>query len=461
MNSHYEKFADGTVKCIDDEIPFEVPQRWEWCRLGSLMAIISDGTHKTPNYTSSGVPFLSVQNISSGRLEMGRAKYISRAEHNKLCERIAPQKGDILLCRIGTLGKAIKVYWDFEFSVFVSLGVLRPIASEITDYIVSFINSPIGFHWIQSVKVGGGTHTYKINLNDIPQMLVCMPPLSEQKRIFEKTARLQDVVSKYGLLQGKLDSLNENLKGNLAKSILQDAIQGKLVPQESSDEPASSLLERIRIEKHKLLKEGKLKKKDVADSVIFKGEDNKYEKVGGKVLDISDEIPFDIPESWQWARLASIANLYTGNSISENEKRAKYTGVVGMDYIGTKDVGFDSTINYSNGISIPSKYLSDFKIAPIGSVLLCIEGGSAGRKIAILEKEVCFGNKLCCFSPYADLSHYLFYYLQSPAFFEVFQRSKTGIIGGVSVNTLKDLLVAVPPLKEQVRIVAKIQSLKL
>ena len=381
MNSHYEKFADGTVKCIDDEIPFEVPQRWEWCRLGSLMAIISDGTHKTPNYTSSGVPFLSVQNISSGRLEMGRAKYISRAEHNKLCERIAPQKGDILLCRIGTLGKAIKVYWDFEFSVFVSLGVLRPIASEITDYIVSFINSPIGFHWIQSVKVGGGTHTYKINLNDIPQMLVCMPPLSEQKRIFEKTARLQDVVSKYGLLQGKLDSLNENLKGNLAKSILQDAIQGKLVPQESSDEPASSLLERIRIEKHKLLKEGKLKKKDVADSVIFKGEDNKYyEKVGGKVLDISDEIPFDIPESWQWARLASIANLYTGNSISENEKRAKYTGVVGMDYIGTKDVGFDSTINYSNGISIPSKYLSDFKIAPIGSVLLCIEGGSAGRK---------------------------------------------------------------------------------
>ena len=370
--------------------------------------------------------------------------------------------GDILLCRIGTLGKAIKVYWDFEFSVFVSLGVLRPVVSEITDYIVSFINSPIGFHWIQSVKVGGGTHTYKINLNDIPQMLICIPPLSEQGRIIEKIDGLNEVVSKYGLSQEKLDSLNNNLKGNLKKSILQDAIQGKLAPQDPTDEPASALLNRIREEKQKLLKEGKLKKKDVVDSVIFKGEDNKYyEKVGSKVLDISEEIPFEIPGSWEWTRLANIANLYTGNSISETEKRAIYTGVSGMDYIGTKDVGFNSNIEYNNGVSIPSRYLPDFKIAPSGSVLMCIEGGSAGRKIAILEKEVCFGNKLCCFSPYADLSQYLFYYLQSPSFFEIFQKNKTGIIGGVSVNTLKDLLVAIPPINEQVRIVAKIQSLKL
>ncbi len=248
----------------------------------------------------------------------------------------------------------------------------------------------------------------------------------------------------------------------MRKSVLQEAIQGKLVSQVPSDEPANTLLERIRVEKQKLLKAGKLKKKDIVDSVIFKCDDNKYyEKVGSKVLDISEEIPFEIPGSWEWTRLANIANLYTGNSISETEKRAKYTGVSGMDYIGTKDVGFNSNIEYNNGVSIPSRYLPDFKIAPSGSVLMCIEGGSAGRKIAILEKEVCFGNKLCCFSPYADLSQYLFYYLQSPSFFEIFQKNKTGIIGGVSVNTLKDLLVAIPPINEQVRIVAKIQSLKL
>jgi len=263
-------------------------------------------------------------------------------------------------------------------------------------------------------------------------------------------------------LLSKRISLDQALMTRLPKSVLQEAIEGKLVPQNPDDEPASTLIDRIRVEKQKLLKEGKLKKKDIVESVIFKGEDNKYyEKIGGNVLDISEEVPFEIPESWLWVRLASIANLYTGNSISETEKRAKYTSVAGKEYIGTKDVGFDHEINYANGVAIPSTHLPDFRIAPSGSVLMCIEGGSAGRKIAILEKEVCFGNKLCCFAPYADIARYIYYYLQSPTFFEVFQRNKTGIIGGVSVNTLKDLLIALPPKDEQIRIVAKIQSLKL
>ena len=310
-NSHYEKFPDGRVICIDEEIPFEVPQGWEWCRLGSLMAVISDGTHKTPNYTSSGVPFLSVQNISSGRLDMGKSKYIAKEEHKKLCERIAPQKGDILLCRIGTLGKAIKVYWDFEFSIFVSLGVLRPILSEIADYIVSYINSPIGFRWIQSVKVGGGTHTYKINLNDIPQMLICIPPLEEQYRISNELNLLNDKVIYYGRLQERLDELSGSLNAALKKSILQEAIQGKLTSQDPTDEPASVLLDRIRVEKEKLLKVGKIKKKDIVDSVIYKGEDNKYyETIAGTNTEI--ELPFVFPDTWVVVRLQHICALLDG-----------------------------------------------------------------------------------------------------------------------------------------------------
>ena len=195
------------------------------------------------------------------------------------------------------------------------------------------------------------------------------------------------------------------------------------------------------------------------DSVIFKGEDNKYyEKIGGKTVEITDDIPFDIPASWVWVRLSTIANLYTGNSISETEKKARYTGQEGKDYIGTKDVGFDSSINYKNGIAIPEKYISDFKIAREGSVLLCIEGGSAGRKVAILDRDVCFGNKLCCFYPFGSYAKYIYYYIQSPSFFEVFQKNKTGIIGGVSVNTLKELLVAFPPKHEQERICQMIDS---
>ena len=167
----------------EDEIPFAIPDTWEWVRLSSLLQLISDGTHKTPNYVPIGIPFLSVQNISSGKLTMDKIKYISEEEHNLLIKRVKPALGDILICRIGTLGKALKIYWDFEFSIFVSLGLLRPVNERLTDYIVFCINSPLGFNWIQNHKVGGGTHTYKINLGDMPNMLIPIPPFPEQKRI--------------------------------------------------------------------------------------------------------------------------------------------------------------------------------------------------------------------------------------------------------------------------------------
>ena len=164
--------------------------------------------------------------------------------------------------------------------------------------------------------------------------------------------------------------------------------------------------------------------------------------------------------NWSWVKLAAAVNLYTGNSISDTEKKARYTAVEGTEYIGTKDVGFDHKVNYSNGVNIPQQYLPYFKIAPRSSVLLCIEGGSAGRKVAIVDKDVCFGNKLCCLSPYKSmLSKYIFYYLQSPIFFESFRGNLAGIIGGVSVNTLKTLIMPLPPLLELQRIVKHIDEL--
>ncbi len=188
-NKYYENI-NGKVLEITEEIPFDAPDGWSWCRLGSLLSVVSDGTHKTPSYVDKGIPFLSVQNISSGVLDTTKVKYISSKEHKSLCARISPQKGDILLCRIGTLGKALKVYWDFDFSIFVSLGLLRPVLPEIADYIVLYINSPFGYQWIQKIKVGGGTHTYKINLSDIPNMPICLPPLNEQYRISEMLKRV-------------------------------------------------------------------------------------------------------------------------------------------------------------------------------------------------------------------------------------------------------------------------------
>ena len=180
----------------EDEIPFEIPKTWEWVRLKDLVSIISDGTHKTPVYKEQGIPFLSVQNISSGKLTLSKVKYVSEEEHLKLCERVKPQLGDVLVCRIGTLGKAIEITWNFEFSIFVSLGLLRPVNANVTSYIVLFINSPMGKEWIDSVKVGGGTHTYKINLSDFPNMLIPIPPLNEQRRILATIEELLGGIDK-------------------------------------------------------------------------------------------------------------------------------------------------------------------------------------------------------------------------------------------------------------------------
>ena len=246
----------------------------------------------------------------------------------------------------------------------------------------------------------------------------------------------------------------------LRKSILQLAIQGKLVPQDPADEPASVLLERIRAEKQRLIKEGKIKK-DKGDSVIFKGDDNcYYEKTGkNEPVSIDEEASvFDLPDNWILCRLSAIADIFTGNSINETEKQKKYMGLdSGYNYIGTKDVGFDHSINYTNGVKIPYNQ-GDFRIAHINTPLLCIEGGSAGRKIGVLTEDVCFGNKLCAFEPIGINPKYLYYYLQNPIFTQIFKEKTTGIIGGVSVNSLKNLLFAMPPLAEQKRIVAEIEK---
>ena len=176
-----------------------------------------------------------------------------------------------------------------------------------------------------------------------------------------------------------------------------------------------------------------------------------------KVIDFEEE-PFDIPESWIWSTLGNCCEMYTGNSISESVKKAKYTGITdGLDYIATKDVTFENSIIYDNGVRIP---LSDgFRIAKTGSVLMCVEGGSAGRKIGITDRDVCFGNKLCMFNSTVIINKYIYYYLQSSEFKNSFSGNMSGIIGGVSIKKLKEIPIPVPPINEQNCIVKKIEEL--
>ena len=207
-----------------------------------------------------------------------------------------------------------------------------------------------------------------------------------------------------------------------------------------SDGDARDLLRKIRTKTAKLLAEKKIK----------------AEKTLPPVTD--DEIPFDLPDNWCWVRLGEVCEMYTGNSIAESEKKAKYLGLTdGFSYIGTKDISFDSRINYDNGVRIP--FENNFRRAKKNSVLMCIEGGSAGRKIAVTDRDVCFGNKLCNFNAEEISNRYIYFYLQSPAFKKSFVDNVTGIIGGVSLKRLNLIPLPLPPLAEQKRIVESLEEL--
>ncbi|MCE8603469.1 restriction endonuclease subunit S [Bacteroides fragilis] len=456
-NSYYEKFlATGEVKCIDEEIPFEIPKGWEWTRIGNIFNHTS-GKQQSSSNKNGGTPqkFITTSNLYWGYFVLDNVKIMNFTEEE--INNCSATKGDLLVCE-GGAGYGRSAIWNYDYDICLQNHVhrLRPCVNGICEYVYHFIYLLKESNNLSSV----GTAMPGLSANRLKGLLLPFPPLPEQNKIVAKLGELLPQVEKYSKVQNCLDELNVTINDKLKKSILQEAIQGKLVPQIVDEGTAQELLEQIKLEKQKLIKDGKLKKSALTDSVIYKGDDNKYyEQVGKKCLDITEQIPFETPKNWVWTRLSHIANIYTGNSISETEKKSKFTDVIGRYYIGTKDVDFNNRIIYDNGIAIPKQYEPDFRLAPNNSILMCIEGGSAGRKIAILNQDVCFGNKLCCFSPFVGIGKYMYYYLQSPSFFELFNLNKTGIIGGVSIAKVKEILIPLPPIKEQQRIVAQIEKL--
>ncbi len=441
-NSYYEKvLATGEVKCIDEEIPFEIPNGWEWCRLKQLCSMQA-GKNISANKIFSDSSVSHPYRCVGGNGLRGYTEDFNTNGHYSIVGR----QGALCGCVNIEKGK----FYATEHAVVVdTYEILSPLFMY---YFLTALNLN---------KYATATAQPGLAVSNVLEVMCPLPPLNEGERIIKKLTKLIPLVENFNAIQKKQNLLNNSIKERLKKSILQEAIQGKFVPQIESEDSAKELLQQIKEEKQRLVKEGKLKKSALNDSVIYKGDDNRYwEKVGNETRCIDEEIPFEIPASWTWVRINDIANLYTGNSINEKEKSTKYSGVSGREYIGTKDVGFDNVVKYDNGISIPEKYISQFRTAPKQSILLCIEGGSAGRKIAQMSKAVCFGNKLCCFDFYnLAISKYAYYYLQSPSFFENFKGNVSGIIGGVSVNRLKTLFIPLPPLAEQERIVAQIESL--
>ena len=305
-NSYYEKFiATGEVKCIDEEIPFEIPSSWEWTRIGNIFNHTS-GKQQSSSNKNGGTPekFITTSNLYWGYFVLDNVKVMNfTEEESKNC---SATKGDLLVCE-GGAGYGRSAIWNEDYDICLQNHVhrLRPLVDGTCEYVYYFIYLQKESNNLASV----GTAMPGLSANRLKRLLVPLPPIAEQNRITKKLKEVFLVVEKYNKVQDELNLLNSSLNDILKKSILQEAIQGKLVPQIAEEGTAQELLEQIQQEKSQLIKEGKLKKSALTDSVIYKGDDNKYfEKNGNTEMNITDEIPFEIPDSWSWVRLNDICS---------------------------------------------------------------------------------------------------------------------------------------------------------
>ena len=334
-NLPYEKVGKNEPVCIADEVPFEIPESWEWVRLGSIGETNIGLTYKPSDKVDakSGTAVLRSNNIQKGKMDYSDMVYVSC----NVPERAMISKGDILICaRNGSralVGKSAIVDMDgMAFGAFMAK-YTSLLSGMINPYILTFIESPVFRGQLDGVK----TETInQITQEMIKEQLIPIPPLAEQIRINEKLEELMPYIEKYGVAYLEATKLNETFPDMLKKSILQEAVQGKLVPQDPADEPASVLLERIRAEKEQLIKDGKIKR-DKHKSVIFRRDNSHYEKLDGIERCIDDEIPFDIPENWVWARFGTAMINRDAEriplSVNEREKLQKI-----YDYYGASGV---------------------------------------------------------------------------------------------------------------------------
>ena len=422
----------------DDEIPFELPANWCWCRLNDLYKFI-DYRGKTPTKINSGVPLVTAKNVKAGYNDYTIREYISEDEYKTRQSRGVSHKGDILFTTEAPLGNVALA--DLEtFSAGQRLITFQAYDDDsiVNRLMMVFLLSESFQKMLNDTKTG--TTVAGIKAEKLKKLIIPLPPLAEQLRIVERLDALLSEVTELEKDERELNLHVKNFPQKMKNSLLQAAIQGRLTEQLPTDGDARDLLKKIRDEKAKLIAAKKIK----------------VEKPLPPVTD--DEIPFDLPANWCWCRLGEVCQMNTGNSISEAEKKAKYMGHTdGLSYIGTKDVSFDNQIDYDNGVRIPLN--ENFRRAKKNSVLMCIEGGSAGRKIAMTDREVCFGNKLCNFDAANVSNRYIYFYLRSPEFKKFFVDNITGIIGGVSMKRLNSSPLPLPPLAEQLRIVERLNEL--
>ena len=441
-NSYYEKFEDGSVKCIDDEIPFEIPVSWEWSRLGSLFIHTSGKQQSSNNKTGSPQQFITTSNLYWGYFILDNVKIMNFTEDEiKSC---SATKGDLLVCE-GGAGYGRSAIWDKDYDICLQNHVhrLRPYINGLCEYVYYLIYLLKESNNLVSV----GTAMPGLSANRLKGLLVPLPPLKEQKRIVDRLQQLMPFVEKYNYAQDSLDALNLSIKEKLRKSILQDAIQGKLVSQAPNDEPASVLLEHIRIEKERLIKEKRIKR-DKNESIIYKGDDNSYyEIVSGKTLCINDEIPFEIPFNWAWSRISSVINLLSGRDLEPSRYNSNS---VGIPYI-------TGASNLTNGLLVINRWTdTPATISHKGDLLITCKG-TIGEMAYNQFGNIHIARQVMAIKSYLIVIEYLHAFLSLSV--NELEAKANSMIPGISRTTILDCLLPIPPLQEQILIVERLQLL--
>ena len=461
LSSYYEKFlATGEVKCIDEEIPFEIPNGWQWERIGNIFETTSGSTplSRNPDYYKNGnINWVRTTDLNNGILNKTEIQITSKAiiDYNL---SILPQTSVCVAMYggAGTIGKHCILHFDTTINQ--SVCAIQPNGFCNMDYIHTFIEYQRPF-WMDFAV--GSRKDPNINQLIIKHCLLPIPPQEEQLRIVTKLNQLYPYIYQYGNSQNRLNQINKEIWHSLKKSILQEAIQGKLVPQIAEEGTAQELLEQIRQEKLQLVKEGKLKKSALTDSIIFRGDDNKYfEKVGKTEQDITDEIPFEIPDDWKWCRIGSVLNIWSARRVHERDWRSS-----GIPFYRAREIGKMADWGHvDNDLFIEQSLYDEFSKSGVPQIgdLMMTAVGTLGKTYVVETNNPFYykdGSVLCIGNPFRLNPYYLKLFFESSAFANQYLSESDGTtVATLTMVRLNRYLIPVPPLKEQTRIVEKIKT---
>ena len=455
----YEKIGKNEPVCIDDEVPFEIPESWEWVKLKDIV-IKEVKRGKSPTYANSGNVLVFAQkcNTKAGNIDLSLAKHLDLKVFTKYPDEEYMQNNDIVVNSTGngTLGR-IGVFRgsdrinDCIIVPDSHVTTIRVNAALISDYIYYALTY---YQPYLEKNCSGSTNQTELKPAVIANLFIPVPPYAEQSRIVKKLSEVLPLVMVYNDKETALETYNNDFPSQLKKSILQYAVQGKLVPQDPTDESASALLERIRAEKEQLIKSGKIKR-DKHESVIFRRDNSYYERVDGIERCIDDEIPFEIPDSWEWVRLGNIGEWGSGATPSRT-KSEYYNGTI--PWLKTGDLN-DGYITYiPETITNLALTETSVKLNPVGSVLIAMYGATIG-KLGILQLPATTNQACCACVPFTGVyNKFLFYFLmsQKAAFIK---RGEGGAQPNISKEKIVATLMPLPPKSEQYRIVEKVNDI--